>query len=150
MSLCTLPLVMVMLEQEVAITELLSKLGPWNRLKLLSFIWTKNCEIFICKEILWQDILHRWKPITVPRWNSLSSWERPILHKFVESMSRCLILTMKWLECLNLMIWMGEWINLAIYLAISCICVDSNLIWMGRLVWGVSTNEIKAVFMYRW
>ncbi|CAI9536595.1 unnamed protein product [Staurois parvus] len=32
------------------------------------------------------DLLHRWQPITVPRLNSLSSWERAILSQmFVEA-----------------------------------------------------------------
>ncbi|CAI9614667.1 unnamed protein product [Staurois parvus] len=41
------------------------------------------------------DLLRRWKPITVPHLNSLSSCERPILSQmFVEvvCMPRCLIL----------------------------------------------------------
>ena len=41
----------------------------------------------------WLDLLHSWHPITVPHWNSLSSWEQPILsHIFVEAvcMPRCL------------------------------------------------------------
>ena len=47
------------------------------------------------EEISWLDLLHSWHPITVPCWNSLSSWERPILSKmFVETvfMPRCLLL----------------------------------------------------------
>ena len=56
---------------------------------------TVDCGIFRNEEISWLDLLHRWHPITVPRWNSLSSWERPILSQmFVKTvcMPRCLIL----------------------------------------------------------
>ena len=54
---------------------------------------TVDCGIFSREEISRLDSLHRWHPITVPRWNSLSSWERPILSQmFVEAdcMPRCL------------------------------------------------------------
>ena len=56
---------------------------------------TIDCGIFRSKEISRLDLLHRWHPITVPWWNSLSSWERPILSQmFVETvcMPRCLLL----------------------------------------------------------
>ena len=55
---------------------------------------TVDCRIFRSKEISWLD-LHRRHPITVPRWNSLSSWEQHILSQmFVETvcMPRCLLL----------------------------------------------------------
>ncbi|CAI9571515.1 unnamed protein product [Staurois parvus] len=51
--------------------------------------------MFSSKEISWMDLLHRWQPITVPRLNSLSSRERPILSQMlVEAVCipRCLIL----------------------------------------------------------
>ncbi|CAI9558335.1 unnamed protein product [Staurois parvus] len=50
---------------------------------------------FSSKEMSRMTLLHRWQPITVPRFNSLSSSEQPILSKmFVEAvcMPRCLIL----------------------------------------------------------
>ena len=56
---------------------------------------TVDCGIFRSEEISRLDLLHRWHPITVPRWNSLSSWEWPILSQmFVETvcMPRCLLL----------------------------------------------------------
>lgn len=56
---------------------------------------TVDCGIFRSEEISRLDLLHRWHPITVPHWNSLSSWERPILSQmFVKAvcMPRCLIL----------------------------------------------------------
>ena len=40
---------------------------------------TVDCGIFRSEEISRLDLLHRWHPITVPHWNSLSSWERRIL-----------------------------------------------------------------------
>ena len=45
---------------------------------------TADCGIFRSEEISRLDLLHRWHPITVPRWNSLSSWERPILSQMFE------------------------------------------------------------------
>ena len=47
---------------------------------------TVDCGIFSSEEISRLDLLHWWHPITVPRWNSVSSWERPILSQmFVEA-----------------------------------------------------------------
>ena len=66
-----------------------------NRLYFVIIPLTVDCGIFGSKEISRLDLLHRWHPITVPRWNSLSSWERPILSQmFVETvcMPRCLLL----------------------------------------------------------
>ena len=40
---------------------------------------TVDCGIFRSEETSQLDLLHRWHPITVPCWNSLSSWEQPIL-----------------------------------------------------------------------
>ena len=40
---------------------------------------TVDCGIFRNKEISRLDLLHSWYLITVPCWNSLSSWERPVL-----------------------------------------------------------------------
>ena len=46
---------------------------------------TVDCGIFRSKEISQFGLLHRWHPITVPCWNSLSSREQPILSQmFVE------------------------------------------------------------------
>ena len=57
---------------------------------------TVDCGIFRSEEISRLDLLHRWHPITVPRWNSLSSWEQPILSQmFVETE----ILSMQILNC---------------------------------------------------
>ena len=50
-----------------------------------------DCGIFSSEEILRLDLLHRWHPIMVPCWNSLSSWERPTLSQmFVEAVCACL------------------------------------------------------------
>ncbi|CAI9535122.1 unnamed protein product [Staurois parvus] len=47
---------------------------------------TSDRGIFSNMEISRMDLLHRWQPITVPRLNSLSSLERPILSQmFVEA-----------------------------------------------------------------
>ena len=54
---------------------------------------TDSCGIFSSEEISRLDLLHRWHPITAPRWSSPSSWERAILSQmFVEAvcMQRCL------------------------------------------------------------
>lgn len=54
---------------------------------------TADCRIFSSKDISCLVLLHRWHPITVPRWNSPSSWEQIILSlMLVEAvcMSRCL------------------------------------------------------------
>ena len=40
---------------------------------------TVDCGIFRREEISRLDLLHRWHPITVAGWNSLSSWEWPII-----------------------------------------------------------------------
>ena len=76
---------------------------------------TVDCGIFRSEEISQVASYHR------TQWNSLSSWERPILsHMFVETfyMPRCLLLytcwPWKWLQHLISIIWMGEWILLAI------------------------------------
>ena len=66
-----------------------------NRFHFVIIPLTVDCGIFRSEEISRLDLLHRWHPITVPRWNSLSSWERPILSQmFVETvcMPRCLLL----------------------------------------------------------
>ena len=64
-----------------------------NRLHFVIVPLIVDCGIFRSEEISWLDLLHRWHPITVSCWNSLSSWERPILSQmFVETvcMPRCL------------------------------------------------------------
>ena len=49
---------------------------------------TGDCGIFRSEEPSRLDMLHRWHPITVPRW-SLSSWEWPILSQmFVETVCK--------------------------------------------------------------
>ena len=66
-----------------------------NRFHFVIIPLRVDCGIFRSEEISLLDLLHRWHPITVPRWNSLSSWERPILSQmFVETvcMPRCLLL----------------------------------------------------------
>ena len=40
---------------------------------------TVDCGIFSSEEISRLDLLHSWHPITVPRWNSLSSWECEVI-----------------------------------------------------------------------
>ena len=55
---------------------------------------TVDSGIFRSEQISRLDLLHRWHPITVPCWNSLSSWEQHILsHMFVETvcMPWCLL-----------------------------------------------------------
>ena len=66
-----------------------------NRFHFVIIPLTVDCGIFRSEEISQLDLLHRWHPITVPCWNSLSSWEWPILSQmFVETvcMPRCLLL----------------------------------------------------------
>ena len=66
-----------------------------NRFHFVIIPMTVDCGIFRSEEISRLDLLHRWHPITVPRWNSLRSWETHILSQmFVETvcMPRCLIL----------------------------------------------------------
>ena len=61
---------------------------------LLLYHWQLT-GILSSEEISRLDLLHRWHPITVPCWNSLSSWEQPILlQMFAETvyMPRCLLL----------------------------------------------------------
>ena len=88
---------------------------------------TVDCGIFRSEEISRLDLLHRWHPITVPHWNSLSSWERPILFTNVCRNSLHVLVSAfihlwpwKWSEHLISMIWMGEWI----LIAIQCIYFD--------------------------
>ena len=64
-----------------------------NRFHFVITPLTADCGIFSSEESSRLDLLHRWHPITVPRWNSLSSWERRTLSQmFVEAvcMPRCL------------------------------------------------------------
>ena len=66
-----------------------------NHFRFIITPLTVDCGIFREEEISRLDLLHRWHPITVPCWDSLSSWERPILSQlFVETvyMPRCLLL----------------------------------------------------------
>ena len=66
-----------------------------NRFRFVITPLTVDCGIFRSEEISGLDLLHRRHPITVPCWNSLSSWERPILSQmFVETvcMPRFLLL----------------------------------------------------------
>lgn len=71
-----------------------------------------DCRIFSSEESSRLDLLHRCHPITVPCWNSLSSWDLP----HAVCMPRCLILYTcgDGSEHLNSMIWIAEWILLAI------------------------------------
>ena len=67
-----------------------------NRFHFVIIPLTVDCGIFRSEEISQLDVLHRWHPITVPRWNSLSSWERPIHSQMsVETvcMPRCFFYT---------------------------------------------------------
>ena len=67
-----------------------------NRFHFVIIPLTVDCGMFRSEDISRLDLLHWWHPITVPRWNSLSSWERPILSQmFAETvyMPRCLLLS---------------------------------------------------------
>lgn len=87
--------------------------APQHQLNLLwDFMWPKtlwlSCwcyqlllpitvdyGIFGNEKISWLDLLQMWHPITVPHWNSLISWDWPILSQmFVEAVCtpRCWIL----------------------------------------------------------
>ena len=60
----------------------------------LCYNTTGSWLIFRSEDIARPDLLHRWHPITVPCWNSLSSWQRPILSQmFAETVCipRCLL-----------------------------------------------------------
>ena len=76
---------------------------------------TVDCGIFRSKEISQLDLLHRWHPVTVPCWNSLSSWEEFVC-LFVENLSACLCacfympVGMEVIGTSISIIWMGEWI----------------------------------------
>lgn len=47
-----------------------------NRFHFLLIPLAFDCWIFSSKEISQLDLLHRWHPIMVPRWNSLSFWKK--------------------------------------------------------------------------
>ena len=76
-------------------------LGGWvavvpDRFHFVIIPLTVDCGIFRSEDISRLDLLHWWNPITVPRWNSLSSWGWPILSQmFAETvyMLRCLLLS---------------------------------------------------------
>ena len=77
---------------------------------------TADCGIFRSKEISGLDLLHRWHPITVPRWNSLSSWEWLILSQMFEEticMPRLLLYTCghgsDWNTWFQLFEWVSEY-----------------------------------------
>ena len=66
-----------------------------DRFHFITIPLTVDCGILRSEKVSQLDLLHRWHPITVPRWHSMSSWERPILSQtFVETvcMPRCLLL----------------------------------------------------------
>ena len=70
---------------------------------------TVDCGIFRSEEISQLDLLHRWHPVTVPHWNSLSSWEWPILWQSV-----CLLLYtcghgIDWTTWFQLFGWVSEY-----------------------------------------
>ena len=74
-----------------------SKFGAWSRTELVSCLLKKSIMegAALDTEISQLDLLHRRHPVTAPRWDSLSSWERHILsHMFVETvcMPACLLL----------------------------------------------------------
>ena len=85
---------------------------------------TVDCGIFRSEDISRLDLLRRWHPITVPRWNSLSSWERPILSQmFVETgcMPWCLILYTcghwsDWITWFQSFGWLGEYCVFPIFI----------------------------------
>ena len=65
-----------------------------NRFHSVIIPLTADCGIFSSEEMSRLDLLHRWHRITVPRWDSLSSWERAILSQmFVEAVCKTLILS---------------------------------------------------------
>ena len=78
---------------------------------------TVDCGIFRSEEISRLDLLHRRHPITEPRWNSLSSWERPILSQMLGEtvcMPRCLLLYTRghgsdWNTWFALLGWVSEY-----------------------------------------
>ena len=55
-----------------------------NRFLFVIIPLTADCGIFSSEEISQLDLLHRWYPVTVPRWNSLSPWEQPLLSQMFE------------------------------------------------------------------
>ena len=57
-----------------------------NCFHFVGILLTVDCGIFSSEESSQLDLLHRWHPIMVQHWNSLSSWERSILSQmFVEA-----------------------------------------------------------------
>ena len=75
---------------------------------------TVDCGIFRSEEISQLDLLQRWHPITVPRWNSPSSYQRPILSQMFAETLHAKVLAfihhwpLNWSEYLISIIWMGE------------------------------------------
>ena len=66
-----------------------------NRFHFVMIPLTVDCGIFRSEETSRLDFLHRLCPLTAPCWNSLSSWERPILSQMIVEtvcMPRCLLL----------------------------------------------------------
>ena len=94
----------------------LAELLTPNRFHFVIIPLTVDCWIFRSEEISWLDLLHRWHPISVPHWNSLSSWEWPISSQmFVETvcMPRYLLLNTcghrsDWNTLFHLFGWVSE------------------------------------------
>lgn len=88
-----------------------------------------HCGIFKSEEISRLDLLHRWHPMTAPRWNSLSYMK--VTHSFTNVCRNSLhakvldFIHWSWelLEHLISIIWIGERILVAIW----CRC----LLWFG-------------------
>ena len=119
---------------------------------------TVDCGIFRREEISWLELLHRWHPITVQCWNSLSSWMRPILSQmFVETvcMPWCLLLytcghgsDWNWFQLFG---WVSEYfwqysVSPGIF-----ICMHPELIENGsrELCWMGCQHNLWSLFTYK-
>lgn len=105
---------------------------------------TANCRIYRSKDISRLDLLHRWLFITVPCWNSLSSWKHLFFHKCLKTV--CLHSCLKSYTFCHGSDWNTwfpsfEWVSKYFWKnSVCCLCPDVTwkLVFDSHLDWGLS------------